>query len=153
MLDDFWGLALCKIEQVPVGLFFGSEDESPAERVLRIAMARSVCQRCEVNERCLVMATDNDERGIWGGKTENERYRSTGVHGVSPMAFVEPLEPVARSVWVTIADSNGVALQMTRGVTPSTWQIVVDGNVRHEKETESEAWIVWNRSVESRMRY
>jgi hypothetical protein len=99
------------------------------------------------------MAIANDERGIWGGKTENERYRGSTVLISDPLVPVVPSEPVARSIWVTIADSNGVVLQMTRRFTPMTWQIVVDGTVRYEKYVEGEAWIVWNRAVESRMRY
>lgn len=153
MLDDFWDSAVCKTEQVPTGIFFGSEDESPQERTIRIAMAKSICQRCYVADECLQMAIANDERGIWGGKTENERYRGSTVLISDPLVPVVPSEPVARSIWVTIADSNGVVLQMTRRFTPMTWQIVVDGTVRYEKYVEGEAWIVWNRAVESRMRY
>ena len=39
----------------------------------RAAMA--VCARCTVRPQCLQYALDNDEVGIWGGKTYEARRR------------------------------------------------------------------------------
>lgn len=36
-------------------------------------LARRVCNVCEVREQCLQYALDGDERGFWGGTTDNER--------------------------------------------------------------------------------
>ena len=38
--------------------------------------AKSVCRRCPVRERCLAYALDNnEEHGIWGGLSMQERRR------------------------------------------------------------------------------
>ena len=38
--------------------------------------AKAVCANCEVREKCLQWAIENDERfGIWGGMSERERRR------------------------------------------------------------------------------
>ena len=38
--------------------------------------AKAICDLCEVREECLKYALEHDERfGIWGGKTEQERYQ------------------------------------------------------------------------------
>lgn len=38
--------------------------------------AKAVCASCEVQEKCLAWALENDERrGIWGGLSERERAR------------------------------------------------------------------------------
>lgn len=39
----------------------------------QIRVAKSICQRCEVQGSCLQHAMNNGERGIWGGTTESER--------------------------------------------------------------------------------
>jgi len=41
-----------------------------------IAAAKKVCQACDVGAQCLAYALMNDEEfGIWGGKSERERRR------------------------------------------------------------------------------
>jgi WhiB family transcriptional regulator, redox-sensing transcriptional regulator len=38
--------------------------------------AKKVCASCEVKERCLQYALENDERfGVWGGLSERERRK------------------------------------------------------------------------------
>lgn len=38
------------------------------------ATAKRICFSCDVRDRCLTYALENDERhGIWGGKTPNQR--------------------------------------------------------------------------------
>lgn len=36
-------------------------------------LTRRICNLCEVREQCLQYALDGEERGFWGGHTENER--------------------------------------------------------------------------------
>lgn len=53
-------------------LFFPIGVTGPA--VAQIAEAKSVCSSCPVADECLEFAiTTNQEFGIWGGKTEDER--------------------------------------------------------------------------------
>lgn len=62
-----WKLAgLCT--QVDPELFFPSSGQPTDE-------AERVCTGCNVRELCLEYALEHGERGIWGGKTENERRR------------------------------------------------------------------------------
>lgn len=49
---------------------FFPENESGARR------AKSICQLCEVKDRCREVALDRRERvGVWGGLTERERRK------------------------------------------------------------------------------
>jgi WhiB family redox-sensing transcriptional regulator len=57
--------ALCT--QTDPEMFFPEKGGSPAD-------AKRVCDGCDVRERCLQYALDNNERfGVWGGKTKSER--------------------------------------------------------------------------------
>jgi len=148
MSNDWWADALCRNEGIPTDLFYGSEDETVGERNLRIEMAKAVCGRCGVRTNCLESARNGDERGIWGGTTENERWR------VESAAEPEAKEPTTtpRSIWLGIADSEGITLRVTKRFGDPTWQVVVDGIVRSEHYVEGEGWIAWNKAVEARMR-
>lgn len=47
-----------------------------ANAATRIASAKEICASCSVRTECLEMALANDEQyGIWGGKTEAERWQ------------------------------------------------------------------------------
>ena len=140
-LDD----ALCLSEQVPTELFFGAENESSSERDLRIKIAKSVCERCPEKEPCLRWAIHNDERGVWGGTTEQERLRS-----VDAMPIRETPTPVTE--WLKVAEHDGVVLRKTRDKLNRRWEVVVDETPRFSHSLESEGWIAWNRWVEARMR-
>jgi WhiB family transcriptional regulator, redox-sensing transcriptional regulator len=53
-------------------LFFPIGITGPA--LEQIAQAKAICQRCEVVEQCLEWALQtNQDAGVWGGKTEDER--------------------------------------------------------------------------------
>lgn len=50
-------------------VFFPEPGESAAS-------AKSICGECDVRERCLLYALEQDEKfGIWGGLTASERRR------------------------------------------------------------------------------
>ncbi len=40
-----------------------------------MGQARAVCRGCLVREECAAWALEHDERGIWGGMTEQERRK------------------------------------------------------------------------------
>lgn len=73
MSDTSWHhQAACK--NLPTLLFFPPEGERPAERDVREAKAKAVCDTCPVRMRCLEEALQrNDKYGIWGGLNPDER--------------------------------------------------------------------------------
>lgn len=50
---------------------YGTDVDDPA----LIEAAKTVCRRCEVREECLTAALDNEEWGVWGETTQDERER------------------------------------------------------------------------------
>ncbi len=57
-------------------LFFGPDDEPPADRASRERVAKAVCGTCAVRARCTEFSLTNRQRhGIWGGLSERERTR------------------------------------------------------------------------------
>lgn len=54
---------------MPAELFFPGQGES-------CALAKAVCDGCEIREECLQYAISHNEKfGIWGGTSERERIR------------------------------------------------------------------------------
>ena len=140
-LDD----ATCKRERVPPSVFFGDEDESSSERDLRIRIAKDLCSRCPDREPCLRWAIHNDEEGVWGGTTKQERLRSLDAMPSQPL-------PDHGLEWLVVAQHEGVVLRKTRETLNRRWDVVVDGQSKFSHSLESEGWIAWNRWVEARMR-
>jgi WhiB family redox-sensing transcriptional regulator len=70
-LDDRWRVdAACTA--VDPDLFFPVGVTGPA--VGQIAAAKAVCDGCQVRTECLEFAiTTNQEYGVWGGASEEER--------------------------------------------------------------------------------
>ena len=69
-LTDWRETARCK--EMDPDLFFPVGTTGPA--LLQIEAAKAVCRQCNVNQECLQYALDsNQEYGIWGGLTEEER--------------------------------------------------------------------------------
>jgi len=137
--------AICRSEQVPTELFFGSEPENASERDLRIKIAKTVCKRCPERQPCLAWAIHNDERGVWGGTTEQERLRSVD-------AMPNQTVPNEIPEWLKVAEKDDVILRKTRDKLNRRWEVLVDGVPRFSHSLESEGWIAWNRWVEARMR-
>ena len=70
-LDDRWrdGASCAEVDS---DLFFPVGVTGPA--VGQIAAAKAVCSQCPVQTQCLEFAiTTNQEYGVWGGTSEEER--------------------------------------------------------------------------------
>lgn len=70
---DFYhkGPALCT--KTDPDLFFPEAEDDNSTKITR--EAKKVCGDCPYTEECLAWATWNNEIGIWGGTTRNERRR------------------------------------------------------------------------------
>jgi DNA-binding protein WhiA len=67
LTDEEFAQAGCKGSDINI---FFPEDET----VERIAEAKKICSTCSIINRCLEVAIANEEVGIWGGTTEQERH-------------------------------------------------------------------------------
>ena len=68
--DDWRDLARCR--DTDPDLFFPVGTTGPA--IEQIETAKSVCRQCEVQRECLEYAlATNQDSGIWGGTSEEER--------------------------------------------------------------------------------
>lgn len=64
--------AACR--DLPLSLFFGSENERGPAKETRERRAAAVCRRCPVEAECLEFALSQPEKyGTWGGLNEDER--------------------------------------------------------------------------------
>ncbi|MFJ3714016.1 MULTISPECIES: WhiB family transcriptional regulator [unclassified Streptomyces] len=67
LVNTNWSASACKREDPE--MFFST-------RPALLRMAKAVCRRCPVKERCLQRALENDqEHGVWGGTDEDDRRR------------------------------------------------------------------------------
>lgn len=57
-------------------LFFGEYNERPSARRSREKKAVAICESCSVMLQCRQYARSQDELGVWGGETEEDRYRA-----------------------------------------------------------------------------
>jgi WhiB family redox-sensing transcriptional regulator len=66
---DYWRGALCA--EIDPELFF------PKKGSIRESMvAKKMCRRCPIIEKCLEYALKDPEiKGIWGGTSEQQRYK------------------------------------------------------------------------------
>jgi WhiB family transcriptional regulator, redox-sensing transcriptional regulator len=70
--NDWRSSAACR--GLDPDVFFADDFENKQERAEREALAKAVCQSCEVSEDCLGYALKAGERyGIWGGLNAQER--------------------------------------------------------------------------------
>ena len=66
---DFWIGALCA--EVDPELFFPRKGQ-----YLEAQNAKRLCNKCELKTECLELALKDPEmKGIWGGTTEQQRYK------------------------------------------------------------------------------
>ena len=52
--------------------------EPGGEGIVVANQARAICNGCEIRRQCLQWAIDNNEAGIWGGLTEDQRKKIVG---------------------------------------------------------------------------
>ncbi len=70
--DDWRDFAACR--DTDPDLFFPVGTTGPA--IEQIENAKAVCAQCDVRESCLEFAlTTNQDSGIWGGTSEEERRK------------------------------------------------------------------------------
>lgn len=65
---DVVARAACRFDDVPTWLFFPSRGDNQT-----VAKAKAVCRTCPVQTECLTVALENNEPGIWGGTSAQER--------------------------------------------------------------------------------
>ncbi len=71
-IEDWRGSAACR--DTDPDLFFPVGSTGPA--VEQIISAKAVCATCDARDSCLEFAlVTNQESGIWGGTTEEERRK------------------------------------------------------------------------------
>ncbi len=63
--------AVCKGK---TSLFFMAIQENAATQRKREYSAKLVCKSCPVIDECKTHARENNELGVWGGETEQERF-------------------------------------------------------------------------------
>lgn len=71
--------------------------------------AKAICATCAVRNPCLLWALDNQEFGIWGGTTANERARMRGVknkQSESVGTHRGPRTPEAVAIYQVLADGE-----------------------------------------------
>ena len=56
--------------------FYGTFSERPQALAKREAIAKSICAKCPSIEPCRAYARENLEMGVWGGETDEERFRA-----------------------------------------------------------------------------
>jgi WhiB family redox-sensing transcriptional regulator len=66
-------------------LFFSMVAERPKLKKTREELAKSICRTCVVVDECLQYALANEDQGIWGGYTEEERFKKFGVAPYAPV--------------------------------------------------------------------
>lgn len=55
-------------------IFFGPIDEKSAKKRIREYIALSICFQCPCINECREYARENNELGIWGAETEEQRH-------------------------------------------------------------------------------
>lgn len=105
----------------PADLWFPTHTRGPAAQA-SINRAKAICQSCPVRRECLDHARANNEPGIWGGTTEEERgwrfyptvspWRPNGNDTYQPGPFLDAL---ARHLGVDLR-SRGAATRIARAL-------------------------------------
>lgn len=63
-----------------------------SDTAFEVDLAKSICRGCPVRARCLQLAIDNGEEGIWGGFDETERRLYMRLYGPVVADEVQPLD-------------------------------------------------------------
>jgi len=80
-MDVDWDRAACK--DLPTNFFYKIEDRG-VSKVMDIDVFRFTCAPCPIWRQCLGYATNQEQYGVWGGMTNEER-QSLLSNGRSPV--------------------------------------------------------------------
>jgi hypothetical protein len=69
-MDVDWKQAACK--DLPTNFFYKIEDRG-VSKLIDIDVFRFTCVPCPIWRQCLNYATHNEDFGVWGGMTNEER--------------------------------------------------------------------------------
>jgi hypothetical protein len=75
----WWEKAACKGLVDATELYYALESTRDEEIKQSAEAIKIACGFCAVRTECLNFALENQEHGIWGGTTEDERYEMFGV--------------------------------------------------------------------------
>lgn len=68
-----WDNAECKRLEIYTDLFYDVEEERSTDAYDHINSLRMVCVSCPIWKECLTYAFENEQYGMWGGMTSQER--------------------------------------------------------------------------------
>lgn len=73
-MPEWTHFAACRTHSIE--LFFPEKKNDP-----RISFAKRICSFCPVRSFCLRHALEHEEVGVWGGTTEEDRFRMLALFG------------------------------------------------------------------------
>jgi predicted RecB family nuclease len=76
-----WSKAECRNLEIYTDLFYEVEEERSSNAYDHINALRGICASCPIWQDCLTYAFKNEDYGMWGGLTSQER-----------VSMVEPLK-------------------------------------------------------------
>jgi WhiB family redox-sensing transcriptional regulator len=151
MTDDWMKQAACK---GATPLFFGIEGENNSSRIARELRAKAICKKCPVTSDCLQFALSNDERGIWGGTTEN--YRNVTMRRRYAHAYrAKPAQQTDDANWRVIESRDNfaglpISLQIAEGADTwhgFRWGVFRSGELVFLADSEADAWLYFHSTV------
>lgn len=72
-----WEKAECRSLEIYTDLFYDVEEERSSNAYDHINSLRGVCASCPIWQNCLTYAFKNEQYGMWGGLTSQERISMT----------------------------------------------------------------------------
>ena len=155
MVERWRDHAACK--DMGFQLFFGTDDETQRERVVREREAKAVCVECSVCKECLEAADSDDCYGVWGGLTmverrkqkqrlEYEEYMKRRFGDFPRKVEHKPSQVSGFSLIESRADWYGgfVEIGISEDVRSSTgvrYTVRKDGRILYASEEEADAWL------------
>ena len=68
-----WEDAECRRLEIYTDLFYDIEEQRSTDAYDHINSARAICASCPIWKDCLTYAFENEDYGMWGGMTTQER--------------------------------------------------------------------------------
>lgn len=93
-----WEDAECRRLEIYTDLFYDIEEQRSTDAYDHINSARAICASCPIWKDCLTYAFENEDYGMWGAMTSQERasiddpmkypnQRIRGLHALSQMGI------------------------------------------------------------------